>query len=400
MARSTEVGAPTPGAASTEADEPELAAPPVVRPRRAASRAGRRSAAKSETPEKPVASVPTPPVPAVAGPVTIGPETIATAARVGARPEPGGRPTAETPVVPSGAPGTTGAPSAATAAATATGTGTPTPGASGAPSASGRLAALLVPPDTRGPRVRVGVLWFLLVLAAATSGRQWTAALWALVSALAGYQTVAVWQQAATEQASDPELRPDPLASGGLFRLVAAFFAGLLPIAAAYGTGTAGVALIAAPLLVVLLHLALGQRIGDAGPSVIAIVLPALAAISVVVAVRANLWAGLFLILAVSLYDAGAFLLGAEATGRWEGPVAGMIGALGVTFTMATFQSPPFDRTGAWIAGLVIAVCCPIGQWLASEFLPSAEARALALRRIDAYLVAGPAFVLVIWLSS
>ena len=46
----------------------------------------------------------------------------------------------------------------------------------------------------------------------------------------------------------------------------------------------------------------------------------AIAAASIVLAVRLDLWAGVFLIVAVSLYDAGSFLLGADAAGRWEGP--------------------------------------------------------------------------------
>lgn len=363
MARSTGVGTPVPGAARIEADEPEISVPPVVRRRRAAqestppaadpspSRRQAKQAAKAEKAAEKAAD-----------------KAARTSARRGSTPQ--------------------------GAAATATAGGAPD-----AASEQGWFSRLLVPPDTTGPRVRLGVLWFLLALAAATSGRSWTAALWAVVAGLAGYQTVAAWQQAGVETEGE-EQDADPLASGGLFRLLAATLAAIMPVAASYGTGTAGLVLILAPAIAVLAHVALGQRPGDAGPTVAAIVLPALASISVVLAVRVDLWAGLFLILAVSLYDAGAFLLGADAGGRWEGPVAGMIGALAVTFTMAMFQPPPFDRKEAWIAGVVVAVTCPIGQWLASAFLPSAESRAPALRRIDAYLVAGPAFVALAWLMS
>jgi len=265
----------------------------------------------------------------------------------------------------------------------------------------GRFGRLLVPPDTDGPRVRTGVLWFFLVLAAATGGRSWTAALWAAVAAIAAYQTVTVWQRAADDgSGASADDADGPLPGGGLIRLTAALLAALVPVAASYGTGTAGAVLILAPVVAIVVHLALGQRVSDAGGTVAGIVLPALAAVSVVLAVRVDLWAGLFLILAVSLYDAGSFLLGADASGRWEGPVAGMIGALAVTFTMATFQSPPFDRTQAWVVGAVVAVTCPLGQWLASGFLPSPDARVPALRRIDAYLVAGPAFVAFAWAAG
>ena len=182
-----------------------------------------------------------------------------------------------------------------------------------------------------------------------------------------------------------------------MFRLVAAVGAGLMPLAAAYSTGMAGAALIVLPLIALLVHLVFGLRPSSAAPTLIGIVLPALASISVVLSVRAGLWAGLFLVLAVSLYDAGSFLLGADASSRWEGPVAGMIGALGVTFTIATFHPPPFSTASAWIAGIVICVASPLGQWLGSFFLPSAGAHAPALRRIDAYLVAAPLFLVCIW---
>ena len=362
MARSTGVGTPVQGAARIEADEPEISVPPVVRRKRAAQ--------ESTAP--------------AADPAPSRREAKQAAKRAKAAEKAANKA------------GNTTA-TQADRPATSTGSAAATPGAESDP---GWFSRLLVPPDTTGPRVRLGVLWFLLALAAATSGRSWTAALWAVVAGLAGYQIVEAWQRAQTEAAEADEQDTDPLASGGLFRLLAATLAAIMPVAASYGTGTAGLVLILAPLVALLAHVALGQRPGDAGPTVTAIVLPALASISVVLAVRVDLWAGLFLILAVSLYDAGAFLLGADAGGRWEGPVAGMIGALAVTFTMATFQPPPFDRAEAWLVGLVVAVTCPIGQWVASAFLPSAESRAPALRRIDAYLVAGPAFVAIAWLVS
>ena len=268
------------------------------------------------------------------------------------------------------------------------------------PRLADRLALLLVTPETRGPRIRLGVFWFFLVLAAATSGRVWTAAVWAVVSAAAGYQIVAAWQRDQAEHAvpEDPQDARHRLSSGGLFRLVVAAGAALMPIAAAYSTGLAGAALIVLPLLAILAHLVFGLQPSTAAPTVIGIVLPALAAISVVLAVRAGLWAGLFLVLAVSLYDAGSFLLGADASSRWEGPVAGMLGVLGVTFTIATFHPPPFSTASAWIAGVAICLACPLGQWLGSSFLPAADSRAPALRRIDAYLLAAPVFLGCVWL--
>ncbi|MHB1137763.1 MAG: hypothetical protein ACYC2O_02330 [Microthrixaceae bacterium] len=368
MARSTGVGASVSGGARTGPDEPAPDVPPVVRRKRDAADTppGRRGRVTRSGTKQPSAKQTTS-------------AKKASAKKASAKK-----------TTPAKQPGTK-----QSAAATTSGTqGSP---AAAAVSSARGIARIVVPPDTDGPRVRTGVLWFFLALAAATSGRPWTAALWAVVAGVAGYQLVTVWQQALATGDGD---RDGEVIGGGAARLCAAVLAAALPAAASYGTGTAGALLIAAPLIAMAVHALLGQRPGEAAPTVIGIVLPGIAAIAVVLAVRVDLWAGLFLILAVSLYDAGSFLLGADAGGRWEGPVAGMIGAFAVTFTMATFQPPPFDRTEAWVAGTVIVLCCPLGQWLASAFLPSADTRATAVRRMDAYLVAAPAFVVVAWFAA
>ncbi len=224
----------------------------------------------------------------------------------------------------------------------------------------------------------------------------WSGFLWALVAAIAGFQIVSAWQEhqsvSDTDSSGNRNGQAD-LVPGFQFRVVAAVCAGAVPLLAAYGTGTAGLALIVVPVLAVSAHVLSGQSPFAASATIIGSVLPAIAATAVVFAVRIDLWAGLFLVAAVSIYDAGSFLLGAEAGSRWEGPVAGMIGALAVTFTMAAFHPSPFDGATAWIAGVVVALTCPLGQILAGVFLPAPDARAPGLRRLDSYLVAGPAFL-------
>ncbi|HTO01773.1 MAG TPA: hypothetical protein VL068_13970 [Microthrixaceae bacterium] len=240
--------------------------------------------------------------------------------------------------------------------------------------------------------MRVGVFWFFLALAAVTSGRMWTGLLWAVVAGMAGYQIVAAWQENSDSGRSGSGHKDGP--EGGFqHRVIAMVCAGAIPLLAAYSTGSAGLGLIVVPLLVVFTHVFSGQRPADATATLIGAIVPAISAASVVFAVRIDLWAGLFLVVAVSLYDAGSFLLGADAGSRWEGPVAGIIGALAVTFTMAAFHPSPFDGASAWIAGGVVALTCPLGQMLAGVFLPEPTTRARGLRRLDAYLVAGPAFL-------
>ncbi len=268
------------------------------------------------------------------------------------------------------------------------------------PEPSGRFNRLLVAPFTEGPRVRMGALWFFLTLAASTSGRWWTAALWSVAAAFAAAQTVRAWQleyRVAAGEASTPD---DELAAAWTtsapLRWGAALAAAVVPLAAGYGTGLAGLALVLLAALCGVGQLVTRSR--GAGAATIAILLAAIAASSVVLAVRVDLWAGLFLILAVSLFDAGSYLMGAEAAGRWEGPVAGVIGALAVTFTMATIDPPPFDRPAAWLTGALVALACVPGQWAVSACLPRTTAHAPALRRLDAYVVAGPVFVACAWL--
>jgi hypothetical protein len=262
------------------------------------------------------------------------------------------------------------------------------------PAPPGRFEQLVVPPDTGGPRVRLGFLWFFLALAAVTSGRWWTAALAGVVAAAAGYQTTRVWAIARAEAEADDD-RPVPSGAGRLPALLAALLAASVPVAAGYGTGAAGAAMLVVSAVAGLLMVTAGRATG--ATVAIAALLPALGASSIVLALQVDLWVALFLVLTVSLYDAGNFALGADATGRWEGPVGGVLGALAVTFTMATIQVPPLDRAQWWIAGAVVAGTCAAGQWLTSYFLPEPTAWVPALRRLDAYLVAGPTLVATMW---
>lgn len=253
---------------------------------------------------------------------------------------------------------------------------------------------LLAPPQTQGPRVRVGVLWFFLALAAVTSGRWWTGGLMAALAALAAAQTMRAWAAVLTPGATPeerPELRTLPLA--------AAAGGAAVPLAAAWGTGLAGVVLV---VVGIVSGAGMARRDDHGRPTLAAAlasatVLPAIAASSVVLAVRIDVWAGVAIVVGVSLFDAGSFLLGADASSKWEGPVAGIIGALAVVFTMSTLQVGGIDRLEWWIAGTAMALTCVAGLWVVSWALPSATAWAPAMRRLDAYLVAGPVFVGLLW---
>lgn len=275
-------------------------------------------------------------------------------------------------------------------------------------------------PDITGPRIRMGALWFFLALAAVTAGRWWTAALAALVAALAGYQVSREWllvgvaedidaAEASLAGSTEPtgdaavtapgerpdhDLRPQRRPSR-MPALVAMLLAAGAPLAAGYGTGAAGLVLIGAAATAGLVRLAGGARAGAA--VAIGAILPGVAASSIVLALQVDLWAALFLVLAVSFYDAGSFLMGSDAAKPWEGPVAGILGTLAVTFTMSTIQVPPMDRAQWWIAGACLVLTCLPGQLVTGWFLPEPASRVPAMRRLDAYLVAGPVYLGCMW---
>lgn len=241
-------------------------------------------------------------------------------------------------------------------------------------------------------------MWFFLLLAAVTSGRWWTAALWSLVAFVGAAQMVLAWSRPRRRTGADSGegTRIDALPRAALSGLCAV----VIVLAAGYGTGLAGAVLVVIAS-VGGLAIVVGGPIRTAGaPMAIGTLVCGIAGASVVIATRIDLWAGLFLVIGVSLYDAGSFLFGAEASSRWEGPVGGVIGVLAVTFTMSTVGVPPFDQAGAWIAGGALAVGCVLGQFVMSGLLPEPTARVSALRRVDTYSIAGPAFVACAWLLA
>lgn len=261
----------------------------------------------------------------------------------------------------------------------------------------------------------MGALWFFLALAAVTAGRWWTAALAAFVGGVAGYQVTRAWILAGVAEAAEPAEpagatgvteatevaeRSDPEPRGPRRpsrspALVAALLAAGASLAAGYGTGAAGLVLLGAAVTAGLVRVAGGARAGSA--VAIGAILPGIAAASIVLALQVDLWAALFLVLAVSFYDAGSFLMGSDAAKPWEGPVAGILGTLAVTFTMSTIQVPPMDRAQWWIAGVCLVLTCLPGQLVTGWFLPDPESRVPAMRRLDAYVIAGPAYLGCLW---
>lgn len=240
-----------------------------------------------------------------------------------------------------------------------------------------------------GPRIRLGVLWFLLAVSAATAGRWASAAIWGATAVVAAGNLVEVWRVwGGVSERSTTQ------------RLVAGLLAGSATAAAAIGTGVAGAALVVVGLVAVGATVVLGRRRRPSPELPLASVLPVLACAPVILVVVESRFTAIFLIGAVSLYDAGNFLVGAQARRAWEGPIVGIIGVLAVTFTMAAFAPAPFDATTAWITGLAVAVACPLGQVVLTALLPQRDSIAVRARRIDTYIVAAPLFLTATWIVA
>ena len=232
--------------------------------------------------------------------------------------------------------------------------------------------------DIEGPRVRLGILWFLLNAAALVVGVVAVAVLYGLTAAVAAMQAARAWRR--------EKKRPHRLTAGlGALALVAA---------AAVDTALVGLALLA--LAAAAYGVATLRRrrnsvpLDDAGYTLQCALFVGLAAASVVLTARFELGAAISLIVLVAAYETGDYLIGSGAGNSYEGPVGGLAAVLVVTFTIALLRVPPFEASDAWVFGGLTAVLAPMGQMAGSLILPSAGAKAPALRRLDSLLLLAP----------
>jgi hypothetical protein len=102
------------------------------------------------------------------------------------------------------------------------------------------------------------------------------------------------------------------------------------------------------------------------------------------------------LLVFISAYEIGDYLMGAEAGSLFEGPLSGIAAVIVVTFVEAVFQLGPFETRAGWVFGGLAAALTPLGAPLASALAPSAQAAGPALRRLDAWLVVAPVWGLML----
>ncbi|HYI61432.1 MAG TPA: MoaD/ThiS family protein [Acidimicrobiales bacterium] len=417
-----------PGGPAARRDRP-APAPPRRRPPRPTAGADRpvapwdvATAARPAADGPAAASPPPAPAPAATAPAPTGPAPTrgrpAPAPRgrrrapVDSAPPPAPAPAAPGPVVP--APGPVAGPPSGALTRTAAVAGTPMAGAdpAGGSAQAGRLTrmrSVAVPVtgqvrvwgkerqvsgartrttgfgrryavvyDTEGWKVTLGMAWFVVALAATIEG-------WAPLSLL--YGVAAGW--AALEVA-----RRRREVGGGPHPWVAALGGGAVAAAGAGGSALLGLAVLGLVLAAgAVAALGPGGRSG-AVPTAAATVLCALpvglAAACLVLTRDLEIGAAITLLVFVSCYEAGDFLIGSGASNSIEGPLVGIVTVVVAAVVVAVLHVPPFDGQPVFTFAALAAVACPVGQLVASGLLPASDARAPALRRLDSLLVLAP----------
>lgn len=243
----------------------------------------------------------------------------------------------------------------------------------------------LVHYDIDGPRVRLGIVWFVGSVAALILGTVATALWFVVAFAAAGSHALRTWRARGAPV--------DPRAALGAVAVTVA--------AAAVHPRLMGVAvLMLAALSVVVAARArvegggIGATMGRASIVLQSALPPAVAGGCVVLLADLEIWAAVSLVLLVSAYETGDFLIGSGAVSAWEGPLAGSVAVVVVTLVAAALGFPPFDVGEAFAFGLLVAPGAFGGQMLASAMLPHARAFAPALRRIDSLLLTAPLWYL------
>lgn len=237
-----------------------------------------------------------------------------------------------------------------------------------------------VPHDLEGPKVRLGVLWFLVAAATLAVGPLPAAVLYGGTAAVAAAQTARVWRRRRVP-ASEP---------------AAAVLAAAMTVGACLGAGGAGLGLLAG--VVVALVVATGDRrspnasVADAGWTIQCALPPGVAAMSMVLLARLDQGSAIALLLLVSAYETGDFLVGSGARNPYEGPAAGLAAIVVITFIVSTLPISTLSFGEAWLFGGLVGLLAPAGQVLASALLPTAASPATALRRLDSLLLSAPAW--------
>jgi hypothetical protein len=253
------------------------------------------------------------------------------------------------------------------------------------PESGTMLSRLVYVPKTDGPHVRLGLLWFVGAVVACAIGPIAVAFLFSSLATVSALQTSRVWMRRGRE----------------VDWLVATIGSAAVVLAAQLGAALAGLALlgmVASSLIAAKVAPARSDEVfARAGRTLRSGAVAAVAAASVVILARTDMGALVVLLVLVSVYEVGDYLVGTGSNLPIEGPVAGIAAVLVLTFTESVFQLGPFEAQATWVFGGMVAVGAPLGAVVGSAIAPGADAAGPALRRLDAWLITAPAWCWMLW---
>ena len=244
---------------------------------------------------------------------------------------------------------------------------------------------------TAGPKVRLGVAWFALALAAVWLGAGFVALLYGSAGAIAAVQGAAAWRR---------RRRPVAIPIVAVSAFALAMFAvggprllgigALAVVAVAAGTGWLAAQATAPTAANIVIETAQTLRVGFC---------VGLGGGALVLLRHGGRSGALLVLLMVSAFEAGDYLVGSGAGNHFEGPLAGAIGIGVVTFALSVVEPSPWHAATIWWLGALGALTCPIGLIAGSLILPHGQAFAPGVRRLDALLVFGPVAVVLTQLA-
>lgn len=269
-------------------------------------------------------------------------------------------------------------------------TGDGTPPARGAPESPTRALARS-PADVRpGLSVLFALLWAAALFAAAAGGPA------AMAGLLIPVGVVAALSAARAEPAAKSAVHiPVKPGRGAISAAVgiAVFPSVGLPLAALAGArATLGVGVILTGVVAAVLLLT--TRGGFPYRIVLAAICPAIAAASVVLALRQGESEAVTLLAAICLYDMASFVMGTGPRGGPIGVLAGWLTVGALAVFVAAVVVPPYSGRTPWILLGVVAALAPVG--VAFCALVARGRRLPALRRLDSLLLAGPGWVIAV----
>ena len=251
------------------------------------------------------------------------------------------------------------------------------------------MARLVEPPVTGLVHTPLALLWVAGQALALWLGPWALALLFAGIGAVAALQTMRAWERA------------------GVWSVVVVVGIGppVVVLASLLGPQWAGMALLVVVLVAVVGAAVVPRRGGvllSAGTTMRCVMAPALVGVGVVGLADIGLAPALMLLVLAAGYDLGTHVWGGDGggalVGRFVGVLTVLVGTLAFSAVHTVFELTPFGPVSSvWVFGGLAATLCPLGPMVASLLLPTADAAAPALRRIDSLLLAAPLWLVAMW---